>query len=287
MTNKSLGVLGATSFVGERVLSLLKGSDWQVSAFSRQQHDGLSNGVDWFDLSVDKGGTPSIEYWLSVAPLWVLPDYFTYLEHHPVKRVVVLSSTSRFTKNYSSNLEEQAFVARLVDAEERLQQWAESKGIDWIILRPTLIYDFGRDKNISEIACFINRFRFFPLFGDAKGLRQPIHAEDVAFACLAALNKLEIKNKAYNISGSETITYREMVLRIFKGLNRQPRLFKVPLSVFRIAVACLKLLPRYRHLTTAMAERMNQDMVFDHGNASTDLNFKPRKFILSKMDLPR
>ncbi len=61
------------------------------------------------------------------------------------------------------------------------------QGVEWVILRPTLIYGHGRDKNITEIARFIRRFGFFPLLGKANGLRQPIHVEDVAEACFAAL----------------------------------------------------------------------------------------------------
>lgn len=34
-----------------------------------------------------------------------------------------------------------------------------------------------------------------------------------------------------------------------------------------------------------MAQRMNQDMVFDHTEASRDLNFFPRNFQLGKEDL--
>ena len=95
------------------------------------------------------------------------------LERYGACRVVALSSTSRFTKDDSSDPEEQAIALRLADAEARVQAWAASHGVEWVILRPTLIYGLGRDKNIAEIARFIRRFGFFPLFGKAKGLRQP------------------------------------------------------------------------------------------------------------------
>ncbi len=73
--------------------------------------------------------------------------------------------------------------------------WAASHGVEWIILRPTLIYGLGRDKNIAEIARFVRRFGFSPLFGKAKGLRQPLHAQDVAGACIAALDAPDAANR--------------------------------------------------------------------------------------------
>ncbi len=208
------------------------------------------------------------------------------LQAHGARRVVVLSSTSRFTKDDSSDPEEQAVAHRLIDAELRVQAWAESLGVDCVILRPTLIYGRGRDKNISEIARFIRRFGFFPLFGKAHGLRQPIHAADVAGACLAALRAPCAVNRAYNISGGETLTYRDMVTRVFSSLGRRPRLLTVPLWGFRVAMVMLRRLPRYRQWSAAMAERMNRDLVFDHAEAARDLGFKPRAFELAAGDLP-
>jgi nucleoside-diphosphate-sugar epimerase len=216
----------------------------------------------------------------------VLPDYFALIEAAGARRVVVLSSTSRFTKVGSGDMAEQATAAQLIDGEARLQAWAQSRGIEWVILRPTLIYGLGRDKNINEIACFIRRFGFFAVLGEAKGQRQPIHAEDVAGACLAALQGSGVRNRSYNISGGETLTYREMVARIFTALGRRPRALTVPLWAFRLAVSILRFLPRYRQWSAVMAERMNRDLVFDHTEAVRDLGFKPRAFKLTAEDLP-
>ena len=225
-----------------------------------------------------------MHHWVCVAPIWVLPEYFTFLEKYGVRRIVALSSTSRFTKDESPDLEEQNLARRLAEAEACVVSWAEKRGIEWVILRPTLIYGLGRDKNISEIARFVRRFGFFPLFGKAMGLRQPIHVQDVANACFEALQASASTNRFYNISGGETLTYRDMVIRVFAVMGRSPRLLPVPLSVFRVAVAFLRHLPRYRLWSAAMAERMNVDMVFDSSEAEQDLAFAPRKFVLSRED---
>ena len=208
------------------------------------------------------------------------------LEAHGVKRLVALSSTSRFTKQSSSDPDEQLFVRDLVEAELQVEQWAKSKGVEWIILRPTLIYGTGQDRNITEITRFILRFGFFPVFGKADGLRKPVHVQDVAGACMAALQPTAAVNAAYNISGSETLTYREMVGRIFKLLGKQPRLISIPLWMFAAAVSVLRLIPRFSKWSSAMAERMNTDMVFDNVDAQRALGFEARPFILTPEDLP-
>ena len=166
-----------------------------------------------------------------------------------------------------------------------IKTWAKENNIEWVILRPTLIYGLGRDKNIAEITRFIKKFGFFPLFGKALGLRQPVHAEDVANACISALESPSALNRSYNISGGETITYRKMVSRIFDALGKRPYFIPIPLPLFRLAVTCLRLLPRYGHWSTSMAERMNQDLVFDHTAATEEFCYTARKFFPARKDL--
>lgn len=294
MAELRVGVLGASSLVGRCVLPLLRDASWHVMAYTRQpqQHDEL--GVSWLMLPTGASGWPVFQddavmtpYWICVAPIWVLPDYFSLLEASGARRVVALSSTSRFTKVGSGDAAENAVAAKLIESEARVQAWAEQRGIEWVVLRPTLIFGMGRDKNISEIARFICRFDVFPLLGRAQGLRKPIHAEDVAAACVAALRAPNAANRAYNISGGETLAYRDMVARVFAALGRQVRLVTVPLWAFRLAVAMVRSLPRYRHWSAAMAERMNRDLVFDHADAARDLGFKPRGFVITAKDVPQ
>lgn len=284
-------MLGARSMVGQYLLPALIQAGWHVTAYSRRAVDGASAGVHWrrlADLSApatpQEQGAPA-HWWVSIAPIWILPEYFDALRARGARRVVAVSSTSRFTREWSSDEREQALGRQLVESEARLQAWAEGLGVDWVILRPTLIYGRGLDRNVSEIAGFVRRYGFFPLLGGANGLRQPVHAQDVAAACLAALESAAARNHAYNISGAERLSYREMVRRVFAALGRAPRTFSVPLWAFRLSIACLRLLPRYRGWTAAMAERMNQDLVFDHADAARDLGFRPRGFQLSAQDV--
>ena len=293
MSKKRVGLFGATSLVGKCLLELLKKNGWSVRAFSRREASSMDPDIQWIripeDLNDLHGPTresDKIASWIFIAPIWVLPDYFPMLIKHGVKRIVAVSSTSIFTKRHSGSDEEKLTALKLSNAETRLEQWSAQTGVEWIVLRPTLIYGRGMDKNISEIAWMIRRLGFFPLLGEGSGLRQPVHAEDLAMACLSALEKTDVVNRAYNLSGGETLSYQEMVNRLFAALGRRPRLIHVPLGFFRLAVAVLRLLSRYRHLTPQIAERMNADLVFDHADARHDLNFQPRKFQLSSKDLP-
>lgn len=280
-----VGILGASSFLGQRALSLLVQHGHSTSAFTRSLSKVCAcPGVAWREADDWKGLT--LDTLLSFAPIWVLCDYLERLASTHVKRVVVLSSTSRFAKHASPDSRERDVAQRLIRAEERLEQWAAERQIEWVIMRPTLIYGFGGDKNISEIARFIQRFGFFPLIGGGTGLRQPVHGDDVIQACLSAMNKPELPSGGYNLSGGEILPYHTMVRRVFQAMARPVRTVPLPAKALGWGVSIMRCLPRYRHLSSALVARMNQDLVFDHSQASQRFGFAPRTFQLTDEDLP-
>ncbi len=278
------GVLGASSLVGHYLLPLLLLHDRKVVAFSRKRREIADlAGVRWQCLNDD---AICISEWVCLAPIWVLPDYFQLLQSASVSKLVVLSSTSRFSKLDSSSDKERALAARLADAERRVRVWAKEQGVQWVILRPTMIYGDGLDRNVSDIARFLRRWRFFPLVGNGSGLRQPVHAADVAEYCAHALLRDEASNRAFDVCGGETLNYRDMVTRIAAAMGLPAHFVTVPRSLLRSGVRMLSLLPRFRALSPALIDRMAQDLVFDGSDANRILDVKPRGFVLMEGDLP-
>ena len=56
-----------------------------------------------------------------------------------------------------------------------------------------------------------------PLVGGGPGLRQPVHAEDLAIGAISAAGNSAAINKFYSLPGGETLAYSEMISRIFDG----------------------------------------------------------------------
>jgi nucleoside-diphosphate-sugar epimerase len=191
-------------------------------------------------------------------------------------RLVAFSSTSRFTKVDSPDAGERAVAKALIDAEQAIQTWCADNGVAWTILRPTLIYDEGHDENVSRIARLVTRFHFMPLSGRGEGLRQPVHAADLAVGALAAAQAPAARDRAYDLVGGETVTYRVMVDRIFEGLGKAPRSVPMPTWLFALLMRLAK--PFYPGATAAMGTRMGQDLTFDSAAAVADFSWKPRDF---------
>src|SRR6185437_11176766 len=120
-----------------------------------------------------------------------------------LKRIVVFSSTSVLTKLDSEVADERDGLRRLAEAENEIGQLCEASGVAWTILRPTLIYAEGRDTNITPLSRLIRRFGFMPLVGGAEGLRQPVHAEDLAQGAIAAAASPATSNKFYSLRAAK------------------------------------------------------------------------------------
>lgn len=276
---------GRTSAIGPPLINLLVGEGFHVHALGRKQlveADQRPN-LYWlpFDMAEPLQIMPDVtaRALIHTASLWLLPGWLEKFHACGVRRVFAFSSTSRFTKKQSASAYEVEVVTKIIAAEEHVASVCERLGMAWTIFRPTLIYGgSASDRNVADIARLIRRFGFFPLFGTGAGRRQPVRAEDLAKACLQSLAVSASYNKAYNLSGGETLTYKEMVRRIFETLKRQPRFVRIPLVAFRLAVTTARLHPRFAHLTPDMALRMQTDLVFDHSDATRDFGYRPGKF---------
>jgi nucleoside-diphosphate-sugar epimerase len=272
-------VLGATSLIGRYLLPRLTEQRSVTVALSRAPPPDVVDGVRWIAGDLNEAGPtalPFAETVLSLCPIWLLPSALPALAAAGVRRVVAFSSTSVSGKAKSSNAAERMVAAKIGEAEARVREFCDAHDIAWTLLRPTLIYSEGHDGNVSRLAGLAERLKVLPLAGAGRGLRQPVHAEDLAWAAMAAAASPLTSGRAYDLPGGETLTYRTMVERIFLGLDRTPRIISVPVAVWRLG---LKLAgDRLPGTTAAMGERMNQDLAFDGEPAARDFGWAPRTF---------
>lgn len=275
-------VTGATNQIGYFLLPRLQAAGFTVTAYSRQLYPDNITAIDWRQLDLQTNcltiTQPSVLFHL--APLSLLAKLLSQLpKDAPLQRVITFSSTSRFTKADSPDPHEREVAHSLAQAEQAVITQCQRRQLAWTIFRPTLIYGCGKDKNISFIADFIRQWGFFPLVGQGSGLRQPVHADDLAQACIQAYNTAATINKAYNLSGAQTLSYRAMVTEIFHALHQKPRIISIPLWIFKSLVTLIRWHPKYSHLSYEMINRMNQDLCFDHDEAICDFGYQARGFI--------
>lgn len=235
--------------------------------------------LDWraLDLAHPQAAIEGADALVFIAPLGLFRGLWRGLSGVP--RVVAFSSTSRLTKADSPDPLERTVVGELALGEQAVQELAAAAGAAAAVLRPTLIYGAGLDHGLTRLAAWLGRIRVMPLAGRGHGLRQPVHAADLAAAAADLVLGPSPVDGCYELSGGSTVSYREMIGRIFESLGLRPHFVSVPLAAARLALPLVRATRRWRDLRPAMLKRMNQDLVFDHAAASRDFGYRSRRFL--------
>ncbi len=273
---------GATGQIGVCLLRRLVAEGASVVAVTRQEPlPFLHERVWWVKGDLADAGfvLPEIELDAVVhcAPLMHLQRHMARLAGMGVTRVVAYGSTALFSQAASKNWHEKELVDRLRVAEAEVEKGAKQALMHWTILRPTLVYGMEMDNGITRIMRVIRRFGVFPVYPPAMGKRHPVHVDDLAKAGLQVLDHAGTYDKAYNLSGADVMTFREMVERIFVSLGRKKNVVETTMLPFALDVAG-KLLHK-KEINAEIAYRMNDDLVFFHDSARDDFGFSPRGFL--------
>jgi nucleoside-diphosphate-sugar epimerase len=195
-----------------------------------------------------------------------------------LERVVAFSTTSIRTKAVTGNAGERAQMAEIETEERRLAAICAQRNIALTLLRPTLVYGCGLDRNISLLAQFGHRFGFIPVAADATGLRQPVHADDLADATVRGLVSREPLRLESAACGGSTLSYREMVERTAVACGPRVRALGMDGRLLSFLVRLAAMLPPMRGLNPEMVRRQGLDMVFDDSALREALAWSPRPF---------
>ena len=89
------------------------------------------------------------------------------------------------------------------------EQQIRSCGLDWTILRPTMIYGDAGDRNLSRLLIRLSRAPVLPVPAVGGCLHQPVHVADVAGAMLAALECPAAAGTQYTVAGPEPLPFAD------------------------------------------------------------------------------
>lgn len=275
----SILVFGASGPVGRFLLPLLAARGDRVVAVSRRPPITTSPACTWVqaDFYGDCADIPDAETIVSVGPLDAFATWFE--RNAPAcRRVIALSSMSATSKQDSPDPAERELAARLVASEKRLAATAQSRSAALTIFRPTLIYGAGVDRSLAPIARFARRWRIFPIPHGRCGLRQPVHAADLARACVDAVANARTFGNVYELGGGERLRFDAMLARTRAAMKRTTLPIPLPLSLLQ---AFTPLAPRLgiARVTTGALRRLREDLIADNTRAAADFGYAPRNFM--------
>lgn len=263
-------VAGASSQIGCFLLPELARAGATVLALSRSRQPPVP-GVTWIEgaLPVPPAPAGDANSICSFAPLEAMAAWLAAGGAPDLQRVVATSSMSAESKQASPVAAERALSQHLRDGEAALARACDRRGIAWTILRPTLIYGAARDRSLTPLARRAVRWRVFGLPA-GSGLRQPVHAADVADAVLHALDGAAA-GRVVAIGGGERLPAEAMFARVQASLPVRTLAVPIPAPLVRMGS---RLVPSLRGPLT----RLEQDLVADNSELQRLLGVHPRGF---------
>lgn len=279
-----VAVVGGSSQIARFLVPRLIAAGRSVTVYSRSKPPwnlGVENvvaGLADLPAMLAAGRRTGVLVWL--PPLLLLPEVLPGLGQAGIRRLIAFGTTASTYKARSQSQEDRDFARRTAEAEAALQEAGRRFDIAWTVLRPTMTYGCGHDDNVTNVSRLVRRFGCFPLAGAALGLRQPVHADDLAAACVAVLDAAVTHGKCYDLPGGETLSYRDMVARVGAVAGRRTFLIPLPVAVLSALIAVLRRSTRFRGLSPDMALRMQQDLCFDCVEARRDFGYSPGPFRL-------
>jgi nucleoside-diphosphate-sugar epimerase len=194
---------------------------------------------------------------ICVAPIVKLASALKSASRFNPARIVATSSASALTKRDSKWPLDRALSAHLHEAESAI---VDRFGSHASILRPTMIYGSGRDRNVARLAGLIRRWRVVPLLGHRAGLRAPIHIDDLANVAVFVASTNQCSGRIVHVPGGEVLDYREMVHRIAQVCDASVWTPQVPVPA-ALVLGLAKFLPVGLAKLAAAAQRMEEDLV--------------------------
>ncbi|RUL76853.1 SDR family oxidoreductase [Dyella choica] len=264
-------LFGGSSQIGHYLLPLLAARDEPVVALSREARASVP-GVTWLNGHLPDG-VPAIEDVSAIFSMGPLQRFVSWLNqaallHAP--RVIAFSSMSAESKRASEVPAERDLSQLLRDSEAALAEACARHGSAWTVLRPTLVYGAGLDKSLTPIAHRAMRLRVFPLPA-GQGMRQPVHAQDLARAALAALDNPVAAGRILAIGGGERLTAGEMFARVRASLPVDTLPLPLPAWLLRMARRGVGKL-------RGPLSRLEADLIADNTEMTRLLGIQPRPF---------
>jgi len=270
-------VFGASGAVGSFLLARLRAAGAAaIACTSKPELPATTAGdpIRWRRLDLWRDQAPSTaNVIISAGPLDALAHWLAHAQTPQLQRLVALSSMSIEAKRDAIDARERRIAASLAQSEMCLRELCDRRGVAWTILRPTLIWGAGIDLSISALYRLARRYRIAPMPISLGGLRQPVHADDVAQACLLALSRNQSAAQTIALGGAERLPVAVMWQRVIHCAAASE--LRLPLALLRAASVLLG--PRGTPLRATLG-RWQQVQIAGSEAAHELLDWRPRGF---------
>ena len=111
-----------------------------------------------------------------------------------------------------------------------------------VILKPSIVYSVD-DNFTTNFMSLLSMLPIMPLYYGGKTKFTPIHVSDIANIIFEIVQK-KINRETIECIGPEVLTFKEIILKILKSINKKSLLFPLPLPLAKLNAKLFELMPK-------------------------------------------
>ena len=111
-----------------------------------------------------------------------------------------------------------------------------------VILKPSIVYSVD-DNFTTNFMNLLSILPVMPLYYEGKTKFTPIHVSDIANVIFKIVQK-NITRETIECIGPEVLSFKEMLLKILKSINKKRFLFSLPLPLAKLNAKLFQLMPK-------------------------------------------
>ena len=113
---------------------------------------------------------------------------------------------------------------------------------DSTILKPSIVYSVD-DNFTTNFMSLLSFLPVMPLYYGGKTKFTPIHVSDLANVIFEIVQK-KIVGETIECVGPQVFTFKEIILKILKSINKKRLLFPLPLTLAKLNAKLFELMPK-------------------------------------------
>ena len=150
------------------------------------------------------------------------------------------------------------------------------------ILRPSVVYSVD-DNFTTNFMTLLNRLPFMPLYYEGKTKFAPIHVTDLV-EIIFNIVEGQSNEKTIECIGPEIISFKEIILKLLKAIDKKRLLIPLPLTVAKMTAKFFEIMPKPL-ITVDQINLLKYDNI-SSGKYKTnfELNFNANKFFDEELE---
>jgi len=151
-----------------------------------------------------------------------------------------------------------------------------SSGVNYIILRPSVMFGKGDDKNFISLIDFIKKYFIIPV---PIGLTlSPIYVGNVSEAMINSLENVSTNKKVFYLTGKDFITFNRIFEMISNNLKLRRIFIPIPVFLFKILIFFYEKIIPNPPIFFYQVDKWSKHKTTFHTPSKNNLNVEPISF---------